>query len=182
MCFWGGSGAANIPPHFCLSLCSLLEQIRLPYSKWKGTFIALIRGMKAWFGTRGGLWKQRFLHMYSMDCPEVNIRGGVQSGNMASGWIHCWQSGNFWSELMHIVQGNWCLESMHFSQSGDLSREFMHVEQFGKACRWFAHSEHSGNLCLESMHSLQVGNMSLELLHAESYSSLNPSPVTSQLE
>ena len=30
-------GSAGIPLHFGLSLCNLLEQIRLPYPVWKGT-------------------------------------------------------------------------------------------------------------------------------------------------
>ena len=49
----GVLGSTSIPLHFGLSLCDLLVQIRLPYSKWKRTSLAFIWGMKVWCATRG---------------------------------------------------------------------------------------------------------------------------------
>ena len=40
-------------PHFGLSLCNPLEQISPPYINWKGTYMALIWGIKPWSATRG---------------------------------------------------------------------------------------------------------------------------------
>ena len=37
--------STNAPQHFGLSLCSLLQQLRPPYSIWKRTFIAFIWGI-----------------------------------------------------------------------------------------------------------------------------------------
>ena len=47
------TGSAKIPLHYSQSLCRFMEQTRLPYTKWKGTFIAFIWGMEAWYASRG---------------------------------------------------------------------------------------------------------------------------------
>ena len=38
-------GSAYTPLHFGLSLCNLLQHIRLPYIRWKGIYIAFIWGI-----------------------------------------------------------------------------------------------------------------------------------------
>ena len=51
-------GSAGIPLYFGLSLCNPLEQIRLPYGKWKRTSLAFIWGLEGWFQSAGyrGKW------------------------------------------------------------------------------------------------------------------------------
>ena len=46
-------GSDNHPLHFGLSLCSPLKDIKLPYTRWKGTYIAFIWGRVAWSAPRG---------------------------------------------------------------------------------------------------------------------------------
>ena len=51
--FWVVLASTRWPLHFGLSLCNLLEQIMLPYLKWKGIGIPSIWGIVAWSTTRG---------------------------------------------------------------------------------------------------------------------------------
>ena len=48
---WLGSTSEAL--HFGLSLCNPLKDIRLPYTRWKGTYIAFIWCIVAWSTTRG---------------------------------------------------------------------------------------------------------------------------------
>ena len=42
-------GSTDIPLHFGLSLCNPFKDIKLPYTRWKGTYIAFIWGRVACF-------------------------------------------------------------------------------------------------------------------------------------
>ena len=51
--FWNALGFTKEAEHFGLLLCNFLYKIRLPYTTSKGTYIALISGMVAWYASRG---------------------------------------------------------------------------------------------------------------------------------
>ena len=51
--FWDALGSTKEAEHFGLFLSNFLYQIRLPYTTSKGTYMALISGMVAWYASRG---------------------------------------------------------------------------------------------------------------------------------
>ena len=100
--FWGVLGSANIPQHFGLSLCSLLEQIRLPYRKWKRTSLAIIWGMKPWSAARGctltapiqfvtstpsyRAWEISHVVDYSIMVPQLKSHSKICTNLIGSVW------------------------------------------------------------------------------------------------
>ena len=51
--FWDALGSIKVVENFGLLLCNFLYQIRPPHTTSKGTYIALISGMVAWYASRG---------------------------------------------------------------------------------------------------------------------------------
>ena len=73
--------SAGIPLHFGLSLCNLMEQIRVQYGKWKGTSIAFIWCMEGWIPSTGCMGKSAlalypFFPSYSRE--PTNLPGPFQ--------------------------------------------------------------------------------------------------------
>ena len=69
-------GSNNHAQHFDLSLCNPLKHIRLPYTRWKGTFIAFILGMEASPPPRGYRDMAPFALLMTPASYYVNINLG----------------------------------------------------------------------------------------------------------
>ena len=77
--------STNIPLYFGLSLCSLLQQVRLPYTRWKGIYLAFIWGIVAGSPARGCRVRGHPLCMYA---PRWRGVGHPKSARRKGGCVN----------------------------------------------------------------------------------------------